>query len=91
MQYTLRLCKAVSSVLAWKEECHVLNDQTTFMHHLRGTWHILKAVRTKAVLVSALDLPLGYHDEISSVKEKKKPTQHPPVFKESKAIFVSSF
>lgn len=75
MQYTLRLRKAVSSALARKEECHILNDQIAFMHHLHGTWHILEAVRTKAVLVSALDLPLGYHYKISSVKEKKKPKE----------------
>lgn len=41
------------------ERCHVLNDHTAFMHHLQVTWHNLKAVRTKAALVSALDLPLG--------------------------------
>lgn len=75
MQCTLRLCKAISSVLARKEECHVLNDQTAFMCHLHGTWHIFEAVRTKAVFVIALDLPLGYHYEISSVKEKKKPKE----------------
>lgn len=74
-QYTLRLCKAISSALARKEECHILNDQTTFMYHLHGTRHILDAVRTKAVLVSALDLPLGYHYEVPSVKEKKKPKE----------------
>lgn len=28
------------ALLAQKEECHVMHDQTTFMHHLHGTWHI---------------------------------------------------
>lgn len=57
MQHTLKLCKAISSALAQKEECHILNDQTIFLHHPQDTWHILEAVRTKAGLVSALDLP----------------------------------
>lgn len=50
------------------ERCHALNDHAAFMHHLHVTWHKHKVVRTKAALVSALDLPLY---KISHVKEKE--------------------